>query len=157
MHIRGERNGDYPDGIPCDTGILNHTGVIDFGGGLGSSATFGGSNSQEGEENMMGSCDEVSPNINFKASVYFTKNCYQGPLNGQISGGRLTWVGGEDEWEPWDVCIDWESNNFAWLCSLKKAGVNTWNFTICQPLYFSHDLYYERCPKYYNAPPYATP
>ena len=76
MHIRGERNGDYPDGIPCDTGILNHTGVIDFGGGLGSSATFGGSNSQEGEENMMGSCDEVSPNINFKASVYFTKNCY---------------------------------------------------------------------------------
>ena len=55
------------------------------------------------------------------------------------------------EYEPYDVCVDWKSDNFAWLCSLSWAGPNTWNFTYCQDL-SPYDSYYERCSDFYKAP-----
>ena len=155
MQIFGEKNADYLDGIPCDTGILDHVDVSDYGGNFNSWARFDGSQSQE-EKNMMGSCYQVSPEINFKTPL-FIKNCLQGPLNAQISGGWLTWVG-DGEYEPMDVCIDWISNNFAWLCRLAQAGPNsnTWNFTDCQDLLLSQYESYENCTVYYVTP-HATP
>ena len=55
------------------------------------------------------------------------KNYFQAPLNGQILGGNLTWLGDLDaDWSPVDVCVDWESNNFPWVCGLTKVGKNTW-------------------------------
>ena len=56
---------------------------------------------------------------------------YQAPLNAQLVGGDLTWEGNLSDWKPYDVCVDWESNNFAWVCSFIPTGRNKWSFTNC--------------------------
>ena len=74
MDLQGEKNGEYPDGIPCTTGILDHVGVTDYGGNFNSWVTFDGNNSQE-DDNMMSSCHKVSPSIKFK-TPFFIKDCF---------------------------------------------------------------------------------
>ena len=72
---------------------------------------------------------------------------FQAPLNAQLVGGQLTWEGYSDDWSPLDVCVDWKSNNFAWLCNLHQTSTRAWKFTDC------HDLSpYLNCVDFYQSP-----
>ena len=73
---------------------------------------------------------------------------FQAPLNAQLVGGQLTWEGYSDDWSPLDVCVDWKSNNFAWLCYIYPIPTrpSTWNFTDC------HDLSpFQSCVDFYES------
>ena len=59
VKLRGERNGNYLDGVPCNTRILDHQSSTDFAGGV---AVFDGRMDgvdDEEEKEMMGNCFEV--------------------------------------------------------------------------------------------------
>ena len=77
VHLLGEKNANYTDGIPCDTRILDHTGENDFGGGFKSLASFNGTYADGSlnpeEKNMMDSCYEVSHKINFMVYTLLIK------------------------------------------------------------------------------------
>merc|ERR1719411_846860 len=77
--LLGERNALYPDGVPCTTSVLDHLDTVDFAVNY-TRVTFDGTlggEEDEYEKNMMGSC-------------------YEAPLNGQLAGGSLSWVGNTD-------------------------------------------------------------
>ena len=60
MKLLGEKNGDYPGGVPCQTNILDHKESRDF---VGETTIFNGRKNgteNEDETNMMGSCYEVT-------------------------------------------------------------------------------------------------
>lgn len=98
LTLNGEKNGDYPDGVPCGTGVLNHASTTDFDGGW---ARFDGTLSgtpDEDEIRMMG-------------------GCYEAPLNSRLNGGQLLWQGAAG-WQPKKICVDWKSNNFAYECTV---------------------------------------
>ena len=50
-----------------------------------------------------------------------------------MRGGSLTWVG-EGEWIPKDICMDWESSNYAYTCQLEKVArqENVWQMEDCK-------------------------
>ena len=135
LQLLGEKNAQYLEGTPCNTSILDHNNTIDFGGGFGNWTIFNGTldgHFNQEEMNMMGSCYEVGPEMT--VSLIFNTEHFQAPLNAQLVGGELTWEGKLGDWSPLDVCVDWKSNNFAWLCHLYQTGPDTWNFTICNDL-----------------------
>ena len=45
----------------------------------------------------------------------------------------MTWVG-EGEWIPKDICVDWESSNYAYTCQLEKVArqENVWQMEDCK-------------------------
>jgi len=114
--LLGETNGHYPGGVPCATATLDHAATIDFAA-ANSSTTFDGTLDGEDEEEkaMLGSC-------------------YQAPLNGQVSGGQVSWVGAPGDWMPGTLCVDWLSDNFAWACQTEWAGPDTWSLVDCATL-----------------------
>jgi len=59
--LLGERNGLYPDGVPCTTSVLDHLDTVDFAVNF-TRVTFDGTiggEEDEYEKNMMGSCYQV--------------------------------------------------------------------------------------------------
>jgi len=115
--LLGEKNGMYPDGVPCTTSVLDHLDTVDFAVNY-TRVTFDGTlggEEDEYEKNMMGSC-------------------YQAPLNGQLAGGTLSWVGNTDDWVSGGVCVDWVSDNFAWWCEVEWTGPDHWNLVSCASL-----------------------
>ena len=143
VHLLGEKNALFVDGTPCKTRTLDHAVGMDYGGDFGSYTVFDGTLngvSDQDEKNMMESCYKVK-----LQKIRFTPH-FQAPLNAQLVGGNMTWVGGRHDWNPLDVCVDWNSNNFAWLCNIYPTGPSTWNFTDC------HDLLpYESCEDFYDS------
>jgi len=117
VSLLGEKNSLYPDGVPCTTSVLDHLDTVDFAVNY-TRVTFDGTlggEEDEYERNMMGSC-------------------YQAPLNGQLSGGTLSWVGNPDDWVAGGVCVDWVSDNFAWWCEVEWSGPDHWTLTACASL-----------------------
>jgi len=117
LSILGEKNGNYLDGVPCSTKILDHAASVDYDGSNGSWARFDGK--------VNGAVD--------KAEKEMMGGCYEAPLNAQMNGGTVVWQGA-DGWEPASVCVDWQSSNFAYECSVTKTGQNTWNLVNCHDL-----------------------
>jgi len=114
LSLLGEKNGQYPNGVPCATRTLDHAGSTDFDGGKARfDGTLGGAE-DDAEKSMMG-------------------GCYQAPLNAQLAGGTMTWQGAEG-WAPKDICVDWMSDNFAWQCSTTNTGKNSWDLVNCHDL-----------------------
>ena len=60
IKLLGEKNGDIPGGVPCQTNILDHKESRDF---VGATTIFNGRKNgteNEDETKMMGSCYEVT-------------------------------------------------------------------------------------------------
>jgi len=117
LSLLGEKNGNYLDGVPCSTKILDHAATTDYDGSNGSWARFDGTLNgapDDDEKDMMG-------------------GCYEAPLNGQLHGGTLVWQG-EGPWQPLSICVDWQSSNFAFQCSVTSAGAKAWNLVNCHDL-----------------------
>merc|ERR1719239_422482 len=91
------------------------TGLLEVCALTGSATTLPGGEEDEYEKNMMGSC-------------------YQAPLNGQLAGGTLSWMGNPDDWVAGGVCVDWISDNFAWWCEVEWSGPDHWNLAACASL-----------------------
>ena len=59
MSLLGEKNGQYPNGVPCATRTLDHAGSTDFDGGKARfDGTLGGAE-DDAEKSMMGGCYQV--------------------------------------------------------------------------------------------------
>ena len=97
IHLLGEKNGQYLDGTPCNTSVLNHTNTVDYGGGFGTWTTFDGTldgNVSQEEINMMGSCYKVGPEITVSLlhrTFPGTSQCSTGGRGVDLAGehGRL--------------------------------------------------------------------
>ena len=66
IKLLGEKNGDIPGGVPCQTNILDHKESRDFAGGT---TIFNGrknGTADDDEQNMMGSCYEVRKSVEEK-------------------------------------------------------------------------------------------
>jgi len=117
LSLRGEKNANAVDGVPCSTKTLDHSGTTDYDGSNGSAARFDGTLNgaeNDAERTMMG-------------------GCYQAPLNAQLFGGTMVWQGSQG-WAPRDICVDWMSDNFAWQCSTTSTGANSWDLVNCHDL-----------------------
>lgn len=114
VSLSGEVIGEFLDGVPCSTNTLDHTG-LDFT--AGGSARFDGL--AEGEDN------EVEKS---KMGA-----CFKAPLNAQVRGGRLTWLG-SGTWTPESVCVDWLSTNMAFLCEVENLNETVWSLVRCRDL-----------------------
>ena len=80
------------------------------------------------------------------ALFWFLNAFIQAPLNAQLVGGNMTWAGDQNDWNPLDICVDWKSDNFAWLCYIYTTGRSAWNFADC------HDLLpYQSCIDFYES------
>jgi len=112
----GEKITGFPDGIRCDTQKLDHEGTIDFASGA--STTFDGRKSgaqNDQEEDMMGACFEF-------------------PLNNQLLGGYVKWVG-DGDWVPKSVCVDWKDDSvFVNQCSVKDVGDKQYQLVDCNDM-----------------------
>jgi len=111
VFLLGERNSEYPNGVPCQTRILDIQDTMEYV----STSDYGFT-----DETLLGSC-------------------FEGPLNSQIKpGGNVTWVG-DGIWSPRrqeGVCVDWtEDSAWAWVCDLDgppSGGSGTmWNLINC--------------------------
>ena len=59
LSLLGEKNGQYPNGVPCATRTLDHAGSTDFDGGKARfDGTLGGAE-DDAEKSMMGGCYQV--------------------------------------------------------------------------------------------------
>ena len=70
LTLLGETNADAPDGVPCSTKTLDHSGTTDYDGSNGSAARFDGTLNgaeNDAERTMMGGCYQVG--LNHKQSV----------------------------------------------------------------------------------------
>jgi len=112
----GEKISGFPDGITCDTQKLDHEGTIDFANGA--STTFDGKMNgaqNDQEEDMMGACFEF-------------------PLNNQLLGGFVKWVG-DGDWVPKSVCVDWKDDSvFVNQCDVKNVGDNQFELVNCNDM-----------------------
>jgi len=111
--LLGKKQGNYLDGIPCTTHTLDHIGTIDFA--AGNTVFDGRKNGKEDSEEikMMG-------------------ECYQAGLNGDITGGNVTWMGTGTWSSNGQICLDWK-NDQEWvdICNLTGAGP-VWTLTGCE-------------------------
>ena len=64
LSLRGEKNANAVDGVPCSTKTLDHSGTTDYDGSNGSAARFDGTLNgaeNDAERTMMGGCYQVGP------------------------------------------------------------------------------------------------
>ena len=113
LSLRGKHDGTYPDGYPCNSARLNHPEIADFNSAK--AAKFG-----VHDQDMMGNCFKVSNEFQF----HFVKALkFEAPLNGEVTGGEVTWDGGDGDWTPLSVCVDWLSSDFAYECDVQKSSL----------------------------------
>ena len=88
LHLEGERigtpGGGLPAPVPCDTGVLNRQGTVEFADGQ--------SSRWDGEKR-----EEVD-----KEELAMMGGCYEAPLNAMVRGGKLSWQG-DGIWVPESV------------------------------------------------------
>ena len=111
---------------------MDHLSSLDFSSG--NSARFDG-HDEEGvedgiEKKIMGACFKVTKVKSYQYSILFSP---QAPLNAQVGGGQLTWLG-SGAWVPESVCVDWLSTNMAFSCGVEYLTENTWNLVDCRDL-----------------------
>ena len=69
LSLLGEKNGQYPNGVPCATRTLDHAGSTDFDGGKARfDGTLGGAE-DDAEKSMMGGCYQV--HLHFRVLLIF--------------------------------------------------------------------------------------
>lgn len=112
---------------------MDHLRSLDFSSG--NSASFNG-HDEEGledgiEKKNMGACFKVYLKLNLINLQFLVSP--QAPLNAQVGGGQLTWLG-SGAWVPESVCVDWLSTNMAFSCGVEYLTENTWNLVDCRDL-----------------------
>jgi len=112
--LYGEKVPDFPEGLPCETNVLDRAGSTEFG--AGGSAKFDGT--------LNGSPNDVEEGM--------MKGCFHAALNNQLIGGELKWVGA-GTWSPLKVCVDWKDDVFANECDLTNVG-GKWNLVSCNEI-----------------------
>jgi len=110
--LLGERNLEYPTGVPCQTQILDMAGTQEYA--ANAQHVFTG-------ETVLGGCFEAALNAVL-----------------QFNGGNVTWVG-DGVWTPETsagICTDWsDDTNFVYTCDLDgptSGGSGTvWDLVRC--------------------------
>ena len=108
VRLRGKNSGADPEGVPCNTSLL----TTNFQAGL--VTTFNG---KIGEQ-----VDNVEREK--------LGNCYKAPLNAEVNGGEVEWLGGGD-WGLASLCVDWYGSDYAWVCEASPEDRNVWSLVNC--------------------------